>query len=155
MIKDKLKETSLEGQCSSASLLQYSTSSSISVCEAALHWLAPNREMQLWVVTEKTSQCLWFSPCCFQFYTQQWWERSQCRLALKGRAKQHSIKKSIICYRASVRRIPLSYNTPLAALITLCCWCLSSGNLNIKVLILFIQIIPKFTYTLASNTGND
>lgn len=89
-----------------------SFTNTVSDSQPAHHWLAPNLEIQLWVVTEKTSHCLWFPPSCFfQFYTQQWWEMNLPWLSLKGSAKQSSIRKSILCHRASVRHIPLCYST--------------------------------------------
>lgn len=110
-----------------ASYIAEQTTSTVSDRQPAHHWLAPNHEIQLWVVTEKTSHCLWFfSPCLFQFYMQQWWEMNLPWLSLKGSTKQSSIKKSIICYRASVRHIPLCYSTAVAAL------GLSNGKLENK-----------------------
>lgn len=80
----------------------------------ACYWLAPNHQIRLWVVTEKTSRCLWFSPCPFQFYMQQWWEMNLPQLSLKGSTKQSSIKKSIMSCRASERHIPLCHSPATA-----------------------------------------
>lgn len=67
-----------------------------------------------WWPRERHTACDF--PCCFQFYTQRWWEMNLPWLSLKGSAKQRSIKKSMICCRASVRHIHQRYNTAASAL---------------------------------------
>lgn len=102
-------------KCSSTSLLHCSPLSIYKTERLACHWLAPNHETHLWVVTKKTSQGLWFyPPCSFQFYMKQWWEMILPQLSLKGSTKQSSIKKSIMSCRARARHIPLCHSSAKA-----------------------------------------
>lgn len=88
------------------------------------HWLAPNHEITVVGGNRENVTLLpvIFFPCCFQFYMQQWWEMNLPWVALKGSAKQRSIKKSMTCYRARVRHSPPCYNTAVAALISMLSW---------------------------------
>lgn len=125
MVTGKLKKTSIEDNVHQTASYIADQPAIYQTSQPAPHWLAPNHEIHLRVVTKKTSHCLWFSLQLPALHGAMMGNESALAL-LKSKGK--AVKKSFICNKASVRHISLRYNTAVAILNgRMFCW----GNICI------------------------